>query len=290
MKRNNDYRTKIYMSPLFEIEDDDLFRQEEKRVIEYLYMFLVTWDSRYAEYAVEIVETAKSSIEYYRKNKSEYAIYDLPWRVRWVWLKKFSFYKKRKKREGMLRGIVLKDHDLSKIITYNRMNGWEQDQDQMAKELRISKNKLSQLKALRRVYVMSDQIIGRDGVPISTFDLMEDETSSSEDNLYDSEAEAELLSMIESVFTSYPAQKQPILADVITNLTWEALADQDNNEKYLFVSMPMLNFCKKKEHSATQKYIADKYGITPRSVSAIRDDFLARLGKIIQDGGDDYAP
>ena len=287
MKEKEKYEQLIHDSPLFLLDreqDRIAYRREALKMVEYLYCYLLSiHESRYAEYGLEITETAQRCIASFDASSGN----DFLHYFNAAMAKEYRRASAKRTMEDARCGLRIpeeEDRNIRRVLKLLQAKGiinpTEDQLCRLADAQGVSFDALrAAARAMRETAVVSDVYCGEDGEEMSLFDTVAADGEIG-DKLLDREACASVLSEIEDAFLSCQDRQKPLLSVAITVKICEAVCSCGISlAPYSFVDRATV--AEYKEHGTlpTQREIAARFEKNEASVSRTVKEFIEKLKK-----------
>lgn len=215
------YELLISQSPLFTLNKEtetNAYKRESLKMVEYLYCYLLAEnESKYAEFGMEIMDTANRCIKNYSPESGIFLHY-----FNAAWKQAYGHAIGQTLVENSYSGIKFTEEEkrtLRKYIHYAKSMGMDcsssEFDSRVAEAMDISLETAQELRKLVESKTVSDRAINDESEEFSLFDQI-DSGSYADSRLYDSESVKTLFQNIQELFESLQERQKPLISKMLT--------------------------------------------------------------------------
>ena len=285
MKEKEKYEQLIHDSPLFLLDreqDRIAYRREALKMVEYLYCYLLSiHESRYAEYGLEITETARRCIASFDASSGNDFLHYFNAAMAKEY-RRASAKRTMEKARGGLHVPEEEDRNIRQLLKFLRTKGITDPTEEQLRRLADAQGvSLDTLRAavqtMRETSVVSDVYCGENGEEMSLFDTVVADGEIG-DELLGREACASVLSNVEAAFLACQDRQKPLLSVMLTAKIAAVVCQHEIPvSDFTFVDKQLLAEYIQTGTIPTQRGVAARFGKNEASLSRTLREFLEKI-------------
>lgn len=287
----------IKESPLFKLDKDQepsAYRRESLKMVEYLYCYLMGLSrTKYEEYGLEIVDTAKRCIENYKPESGKFLHY---FNASWKQMYGHIVGKELAKETfGGMHFTEDEERAFRKYIRLAQSMGQETDSDEfnqkVAEAMNLSEDKVVELRRMIESKPKSGTYTNDEGEEFSLLDQI-DSGVYTDSSILTAENMREMLNEIQSVYDKLQDRQKLLMAKLITAKLALLIADSDELMR-CFKNMTCFDYrifeeCIQRGEAVQAKEISDRLGVKEASTSRSWKAFKDKLKETMKRHGIKY--
>lgn len=274
-----EYEKLITDSPLFSLdkkEEETAFKREERKMVGYLYCYLMAVKARdYEPYGMEITEVALRCIRNFDVSKGVFLHYFTS-----AWKQEFLRCRGDKALDQELHGLKVSEEEKRAIkrLARFKQRGIERDDVQKeATEAGLLKGDVDMGFLSIETLFISETDAEDGSEELSRLCKLQGQEADPLKQILEKQAADNILRKIDAEFQDLQERQKPIISDLLTIKICSVCKDCYS---YSFINMEMVNNWEKTGDFPTQRDIACKYGRDEASISRTYNKFIQTLVKM----------
>lgn len=274
----------IEESPLFQLDKElepSAYRAASLKMVEYLYCYLMALNkTKYEEYALEIIDTAKRCIANFKPESGKFLHY-----FNSSWKQMYGHIVGKELVKNTFGGMHFTEEEertFRKYMRFAQSMGQDTNTDEfnqkVAEAMDLSIDDIANLRMMIETRPTSGTFTNDEGEEFSLIDQI-DSGIYSDSSILSRDSVVELLKNIQSVYDRLQSRQKPMMAHLITSKL-AMLAIESDDFLDCFKGMPYFDIqifeeCSKRGEAIQAKEISDRLGVkeasTSRSWKAFKD-------------------